>query len=88
MSMFDYKCKSCGFISEYMTGFSAPKDMKVPEKCPMCHEGLMEQQFPMSNNTCLKFIGSGFYCNDYGKHNYRNKSISEQADILNGKSPY
>jgi predicted nucleic acid-binding Zn ribbon protein len=88
MAMIDYKCLECGFVGEYMTGFSAPKVMKVPEVCPMCRKGMMEAQFPLSNNIALNFIGSGFYCNDYGKNSIRNKSVSEQADILNGKNPY
>jgi len=88
MSMIDYKCNECSFVDEYMTGFSAPKCMQVPDVCPVCKKGIMDRQFSLSTNVALNFIGSGFYCNDYGKKNIRGRSQSEQADILNGKNPY
>jgi predicted nucleic acid-binding Zn ribbon protein len=78
MALIDYTCLNCGFIDEYMTGCSAPS-MKAPEVCPVCLKGKMKPIYSSSKNVGLKFIGSGFYCNDYGK----NKPISEKSDILN-----
>lgn len=88
MAMIDFKCLECGFVDEYMTGFSAPQNMKVSDICPKCNKGKMERQFSVSTNVALNFIGTGFYCNDYGKKNIGRRPTSEQAEILNGKSPY
>ena len=82
MAMIDFKCSDCGFVDEYMTGFSAPLCMKAPEICPKCSKGKMEPLFSISKNVKLNFIGAGFYCNDYGKSNIKPVTTSEHSSEL------
>lgn len=84
MPTFDYKCCDCGKTVEIITTIKKP-----PKKCEVCG-GKMEKLFSPNENIGIDFIGSGFYINDHGKHNWKKgKSDSEIADILNSdKSPY
>jgi len=82
MPIFDFKCSKCGFQDEYIESFSVPKEMKAPKICPKCNEGEMEKQFS-SKNIGIDFIGSGFFINDYGKHNWKKGKTPDQiADYL------
>jgi len=56
MPLYDYKCTSCGRITEVRHGFGAPHE----EACPACG-GALARVF---NAAPIVFKGSGFYIND------------------------
>jgi putative FmdB family regulatory protein len=88
MPIFEYKCNECGWKDEYIESFSISKENFHPDICPNCKKGKMEKQFNADNQTFDVKGGSSYHGS--GKKNWRkNKSISDQADILNGKKdPY
>lgn len=63
MSMQDYVCNECGYTEEFIISFSLPKP-EIPDVCPKCNKGKMEQKFS-GKNIGFKCIGAGFHCNDY-----------------------
>jgi putative FmdB family regulatory protein len=81
MSWHVFKCNSCGFSDEFVFG-GAISD-PVPEVCPKCGKGKMEKQFSPPS-TIPDIIGGYDYM--YGKKAWRNKSQSEQYDILSPDS--
>lgn len=86
-----YKCNECGFTEEYVESFSTSKESWHPENCPKCKEGKLEKVFDMAGHSiAIDFVGSGFYINDYGKHNWKKgKSSEEISKVLSGeKNPY
>jgi len=87
MPLFDFKCDHCGVVQEFSTNSSLPKSMQVPENCPKCNTGKLVKQFSVSGQS---FDVVGGYDYEYGKKAWKkNKSVSEQADILTGdKTPY
>lgn len=58
MPIYVYKCPSCHKVEELMMKMTAPHP-----PCSDCHV-IMEKQL---TSAALKFLGSGFYINDYGK---------------------
>ena len=65
---YDYKCTNCGKIFEVNQRLDEDK----PTFCPFCKksgETLLERQY--RSVPGLKFVGSGFYCNDYPNNNQK-----------------
>jgi putative FmdB family regulatory protein len=63
MPIYEYQCdteKGCGHRFELMQRFDDP----VPETCPECGKKRVKRLISI---PALKFIGSGFYVNDYPK---------------------
>ena len=58
MAVYVYKCKDCGNIFEFL---KLKKDEEVI--CPKCRSKNVEKQ--ITAPVGFKFIGSGFYENDY-----------------------
>lgn len=59
MPIYNYQCESCDYKIEVIQKFSDnPK-----RKCPECGRLKLKRLFGVPG---LKFIGSGFYVNDYG----------------------
>ena len=75
MPLYEYKCHSCGDVFEIIQKFSdAP--LTVHETCGGTVERLI-------STSALQFKGSGWYVNDYGKGNNKQKAESSNGD---GKS--
>lgn len=86
-----YLCSECGFKEEYIESFSVAKENWHPEICPKCGIGKLESIFDMSGHSVgIDFVGSGFYINDHGKHNWRlGKTKDQIAKVLSNQSdPY
>ena len=60
MPLYPYRCTECGHRFEKIQSFSA----KPLTECPKCG-GALER--PLTA-PALKFVGSGWYANDYGVH--------------------
>jgi putative FmdB family regulatory protein len=85
MPNFDYKCNKCGFVNEYNTNKSLPKEFRPPKKCPECKEGKMEQQFSAQNQSFDVING---YEYEYGKKAWRkHMSTVDRARVLSGEIP-
>ena len=84
MPLYEFACTVCKYENEELV----KQDLSdAPHFCPKCGAKL-EKKFP--NRFSMDFIGSGFYVNDYGKHNWKKgKSAGHIADVLNNKKdPY
>jgi len=88
MPLYEYKCQSCGEVFETIQKFS-DEPLSVHEKCG----GQVER---LISTSALKFKGSGWYVNDYGKGNSgapkadpsssSKSDKSEKSDKANGSS--
>lgn len=61
MPTYDYKCAFCGHQEEISHKMSDP----VVTTCSRCKRDTMAKM--ISQGYAMKFMGSGFYCNDYAK---------------------
>jgi putative FmdB family regulatory protein len=61
MPVYEYRCDKCGDETERLEKFSDPP---VELNCAKCTKGKFERQLGVPG---LKFKGSGFYVNDYGR---------------------
>lgn len=59
MPVYDYKCNNCGYKFEV---YRSVNETDTPE-CPNCHSKDTVKVFTAS--VYFKFVGSGFYENDY-----------------------
>ncbi len=59
MPLYDYKCPECNDIKEISHSY----DLDMIVICDECKIRCAK----LISNPALKFIGSGFYCNDYKK---------------------
>lgn len=57
LPLYPYRCTKCGYKFEKIQSFHA----KPETECPKCH-GVLER--PMTAPS-LKFVGKGWYVNDY-----------------------
>lgn len=90
MAINTYSCE-CGFKEEYIESFSVEKSNWHPEICPKCNKNPLTKVFDMAGHSIgIDFVGSGFYINDYGIHNWkRNMNQTNQSKVLAGEmSPY
>ncbi len=60
MPLYPYQCTQCGYRFEKIQSFSD----KPLKQCPKCG-GALERQLTAPG---LKFVGTGWYANDYGLH--------------------
>lgn len=61
MPLYEYQCKSCLRVNEVIQKFSDPD----PTECKECG-GELER---LLSAPAIRFKGSGWYVNDYGKSN-------------------
>lgn len=67
MPTYDYKCTSCGKEQElFLPMQEATKRLLKP--CTECTNNILEKQ--ISGTPEVKFIGPGFYVNDYKKQKH------------------
>lgn len=87
MPMFDFKCNNCGFVKEYSTNKSLPKNMWPPKKCPECNKGELEKQFSV-NGQSFDVIGGFEY--QYGRYAKTPENQTRRVDYLSDRtnSPY
>jgi putative FmdB family regulatory protein len=77
MPFFDYKCNSCGTVSEVMV-----KSADSAVLCPVCGSATERQ---LSAPAGFKFKGGGFYANEKAVVN-PNDSGDSKLDVKNYKS--
>ena len=58
MPTYDYLCEACNHKFELIQGIND----KTKRTCPQCHKKKLRRLFGCAT---LKFVGSGFYINDY-----------------------
>ena len=61
MPTYEYECRECGKVSEFIQSFSEG----YKRKCPEC--GKLKLKRMISTRVGLIFKGPGFYVNDYPK---------------------
>jgi putative FmdB family regulatory protein len=59
MPLYEYHCKNCDYIFEKLQSFKST----LMRECPKCSGELI---VPITTSS-LRFNGTGFYINDYGK---------------------
>ena len=81
MPLYDYKCPECQDQNEYSLSMD-----HNPPVCPQCN---CIQSRIFTRAPSFKFVGAGFYSNDYKETNYdrmtmdqRDSHDSQQADKL------
>ena len=68
MPIYEWKCDTCEIYWEDL--YNKPDDAPQKRKCPEC-----KKLRPRAVSTFgMKFVGSGFYCNDYGTSNWKHKN--------------
>ena len=77
MPMYEWRCNDCEVFWEDL--YNRPEDAPKKRKCPQC-----KKLRPRAMSTFgLRFIGSGFYCNDYGVNNYKHKNQLDAVKEFN-----
>jgi putative FmdB family regulatory protein len=74
MPLYEYKCNECGEVIEVLQKFS-DEPLTVHESCG----GRLER---LLSSPALRFKGSGWYVNDYG----RGKTSSSRGNGKNGST--
>lgn len=69
MPLYEYRCESCGEITESIQRFSDPP----LTECPKCHGPLRK----LFSAPAIQFKGSGFHINDYAKEGSKGSSDSK-----------
>lgn len=84
MPRYDYSCPECGEFKEY--------DLPMDHNKPVCKHCNCVLSRVFTRAPSFKFVGAGFYSNDYKETNYdrmtmsqRDSHDSEQADKLDSK---
>lgn len=72
MPLYEYRCPACGHIFERLEAVSAGQT----RSCPVCPERARRQLAVPS----LRFVGSGWFVNDYGHGRTRCASTESGAD--------
>jgi predicted nucleic acid-binding Zn ribbon protein len=71
MATYTYKCKKCGAVIENVKQSMKDDAFETCDQLSEVVEGSCPEEDPgeiarvMSANVSVKFVGSGFYCNDY-----------------------
>ena len=76
MPMYEWKCQECKVYWEDL--YNKPEDAPQKRKCPRCKK--MKDR--AMSTFGLKFIGSGFYCNDYGNKHWAHKDGKSAAETF------
>lgn len=58
MPIYEFKCQSCGEITEKMQKISDP----YPTECPVCHKGKLQK---IMSATGFSLKGEGWYVTDF-----------------------
>ena len=61
MPSYDYQCNDCENITELMRTISKRNEPVICSKCG----GSMQKL--IGSGSTFKFVGDGFFCNDYGR---------------------
>ena len=76
MPMYEWRCDSCEVYWEDL--YNKPEDAPQKRKCPSC-----KKLRPRAMSTFgLRFIGSGFYCNDYGSNHWTHSGSKDAAETF------
>lgn len=78
MPLYEYQCKACHKTSEVIQKFSDP-NLTVCNECGGALERLLSA-------PAIRFKGSGWYVNDYGKSNGNQKRDKEPKPAAEKKS--
>lgn len=74
MPTYEYKCKSCGKMSEFFQSMTA----KPMRKCPACGKNALDRQIGIG--AAVVFKGSGFYQTDYRSESYKKAAEAESKN--------
>jgi putative FmdB family regulatory protein len=74
MPMYEWKCEECKVYWEDL--YNKPEDAPKKRRCPECNK-MSPKAVSVFN---ARFVGSGFYCNDYGKNTWAHKSAQGAVD--------
>ena len=77
MPLYEYQCKDCKQVTEVIQKFSDP-DLTQCEECG----GILER---LLSASAIRFKGSGWYVNDYGKSNGANQQAKESKTASSEK---
>lgn len=82
MARYDFVCGTCGYKDEKIL---LMKNRNAPQECPQC-KCIMVRQVGCPG---FKFVGTGFYENDYKKpKDIKKQAIKEKKRRKEGKSGY
>ena len=73
MATYDYRCSKCDDVHEEFHKMDAKPRIKCPECGSSCKKII-------SGGTGVKFIGPGYYANDYGINNRIRKHIEKSPN--------
>ena len=74
MPIYEWKCKDCEIYWEDL--YNKPEEAPQTRKCPQCGK----RRNRAVSTFGMKFVGSGFYCNDYGKNTWHHKNSQGAVD--------
>jgi putative FmdB family regulatory protein len=74
MPIYEWKCKDCEIYWEEL--YNRPEDAPQTKKCPSCGK----RRNRAVSTFGMKFVGAGFYCNDYGKNTWHHKNAKGAID--------
>jgi putative FmdB family regulatory protein len=74
MPIYEWKCKDCEIYWEDL--YNRPEDAPKTKKCPKCGK----RRKKAVSTFGMKFVGAGFYCNDYGKNTVQHKNAQGAVD--------
>ena len=70
MPLYDYNCPECKTITEY--------DLPMDHNKPVCTHCNCIQNRVFTRAPSFKFVGAGFYSNDYKETNYDRMTMGER----------
>jgi putative FmdB family regulatory protein len=87
MPIYEYQCKKCGRVFEYMQKISDEPLKTCPaDICEHGEEGRGEVERLISKNVGLVFNGSGFYLTDYARKKKSNGTSAPAAETKSAES--
>ncbi len=84
MPIFDFKCDKCRKVIEDLVKSDLSDAPKTCDCGGKYHKQIVDR-------FSMDFVGSGFYINDYGKHNWKKGKSADQISKILGdpkKGPY
>jgi putative FmdB family regulatory protein len=73
MPLYEFRCDSCGLVTEVMQRFDAPP----PTTCEQCG-GSMQK---IASAPAIQFKGSGWYVTDYGGKDKKRQAAHEASSV-------
>jgi len=72
MPLFNFKCRTCSYVQEFMVS----GNQKIDKKCEKCDSSDWEKQF--TKRMGVVFKGSGFYVSDNRSNSSQGKKSSKK----------